>query len=137
MSKIRFDGYYYLFTLKKNTYYSYVKVFRFFNNNNKVISVTHATQDFCFGSFFPSNDWFNENYDDSGNFKIIENEISFDCSSKHGKVSYKGTILNDDKLELFSHSYINGYEQTKIYKFIPFDVLKDIRDLDERKWYIV
>ena len=133
MSKIRFDGYYYLFTLKNNINDSYVKVLRFFNKNNQVISVSHIASDFSFGSFFPSGNWFNEMHEDSGNFKIIENEISFDCSSKEGKVSYKGTILNDDELELFSHSYINGYEETKIYKFIPFDVLKDIRDLDERK----
>ena len=133
MSKIRFDGYYYLFTLENNKNDSYVQVLRFFNENNKVISVTHRKHYFCFGSFFPSNDWFNENYDDSGNFKIIENEISFDISSEDGKVSYKGTILNEDELELFSHSYINGYEDTKIYKFIPFDILKDIRDLDERE----
>ena len=131
MSKIRFDGYYYLFKLKNNKYDSYVQVLRFFNENNKVISVTHVTHHFCFGSFFPSENWFNEQHEDSGKFKIIENEISFDCSSKYGKVSYKGTILNDDELELFCHSYINGYEETKLYKFIPFDVLKDIRDLDE------
>ena len=37
MSKIRFDGYYYLFTLKNNINDSYVKVLRFFNKNNKVI----------------------------------------------------------------------------------------------------
>ena len=133
MSKIRFDGYYYLFRLKNNKNDSYVQVLRFFNENNKVISVTLVTHYFCFGSFFPSENWFNEKYEDSGNFKIIENEISFDCSSEEGKVSYKGTILNEDELELFSHSYINGYEDTKIYKFIPFDVLKDIRDLDERE----
>ena len=133
MSKIRFDGYYYLFRLKNNISDSYVKVLRFFNKNNKVISVSHIASDFSFRSFFPSGNWFNEMHEDSGNFKIIENEISFDCSSKEGKVSYKGTILNDDELELFSHSYINGYEDTKIYKFIPFDILKDIRDLDERE----
>ena len=133
MSKIRFDGYYYLFTLKNNKYDSYVQVLRFFNKNNKVISVTHAADNFSFGSFFPSGNLFNEKFKNSGNFEIIENEISFDCSSKNGKISYKGTILNDDELELFSHSYINGHEDTKIYKFISFDVLKDIRDLDERK----
>ena len=133
MSKIRFDGYYYLFTLKNNKNDSYVQVLRFFNKNNKVILVTHAANNFSFGSCFPSGNWFNEKYEDSGNFEIIENEISFYCSSEEGKVSYKGKILNDDELELFCHSYINGYEDTKIYKFIPFDVLKDIRDLDERK----
>ena len=131
MSKIRFDGYYYLFTLKNNKNDSYVQVLRFFNENNKVISVTLAANNFSFGSFFPSGNWFNEKYEDSGNFEIIENEISFDCSSEEGKVSYKGKILNDDELELFYHSYINGYEDTKIYKFIPFDVLKDIRDLEK------
>ena len=133
MSKIRFDGYYYLFTLKNNKNDSYVHVLRFFNKNNKVISVAHAANNFSFGSCFPSGNWFNEKFKNSGNFEIIENEISFDCSSKNGKISYKGTILNDDELELFCHSYINGYEDTKIYKFISFDVLKDIRDLDERK----
>ena len=133
MSKIRFDGYYYSFTLKENKSDSDIKVLRFFNKNNKVISVTCATKNFCFGGFFPLLDWFNETYEDSGNFEITGNKISFYSSCKYGKVSYKGTILNEEELELFSHSHINGYEQTRIFKFIPFEVVRDIRDLEERK----
>ena len=130
MSKIRYDGYYYSFQLgdKKNNH-SHNYVLRFFNENNKVISESIYVikeNDFCFGNFFPEGNWFNENYEKKGNFEINENKIYF----KIGNISYKGTILNEEEFELFSHSNINSYENTEIYKFIPFDVLKDIKDLD-------
>ena len=52
---------------------------------------------------------------------LIFQEIRF------GEVLYNGTIINQDKLKLFSHSNINGHEETKEYKFISFDALNDIK----------
>ena len=127
MSKLRFDGYYYY--LKKNIIKndSYNYILRFFEKNNKVIGVTVSPQKddiiVGFGDFFPSGNWFNENYENNGNFDISGDQISFKC----GEVLYNGTIINQDKLKLFSHSNLNGHEETKEYKFISFDALNDIK----------
>ena len=122
MSKIKYNGYYYYLDLKKNINDTYNYVMRFFPNN-KVITVTHCSHDISkFWRFFPNINWFNENYEDNGTFNIKEDRISFEC----GKVEYKGTIINDDKLVLFCHSNLNGYESIEEYKFISFDVLSDV-----------
>ena len=127
MSKLRFDGYYYY--LKKNIIKndSYNYILRFFEKNNKVIDVTVSPQkdDIIVGfwDFFPSGNWFNENYENNGNFDISGDQISFKC----GEVLYNGTIINQDKLKLFSHSNINDHEETKEYKFISFDCINDIK----------
>ena len=76
---------------------------------------------------FPSGNWFNEQYENKGTFNISEDKISFEC----GKVEYKGTIISDDLLKLFSHSNINNYETTEEYNFISFKVVQDIKTCEE------
>ena len=126
MSKVKFDGYYYHIDFKENDKYnSYNYILRFFPNN-RVIGVTvDVTKEnkFTFGNCFPVGNWFNENYESNGIFNISENQITFEC----GDIEYKGTIINDDILKLFSHSNINNYETTEEYNFISFKVLQDIR----------
>ena len=104
-------------------------IFRFYENNNKVIAVSCSLNEHLkinFANFFPSGNWFDENYEDNGNYNISGEQISFEC----GNVLYNGTILSKDKLKLFSHSNINGYETTREYKFISFKILKDIKTLE-------
>ena len=130
MSKIKYDGYYYSFKSEKDNYDSYNCILRFFEKKNKVISVSISPSKgkrHSFGNYFPAGDWFNEKYNENGEFKVTENKISFNC----GRISYNGTILNEDELGLFSHSYINNYETTEIFKFISFNALKDIKELDK------
>ena len=112
---------------------SYNHIIRFFPSH-KVIKVvlplcSRNKSKLYFGDLFPSGNWFNENYINNGTFNIKENQISFKCRN----VEYKGTIINDDKLILFCHSNINGHETIEEYKFISFDVLKDI-DMIEKKY---
>ena len=130
MPKLRFNGYYYCF-VKRNTSEYYNSVLRFYENNNIVIGVSISPQNNkknCrFINYFPKENWFNENYEEKGDYIISEEQISFVCSN----VSYKGTILNDDKLSLFSHSNLNGYESTEEYKFISFEILNDIKALED------
>ena len=129
MSKIRYDGYYYNLDIKEKKRDSCIYIFRFFEKTNKVISVIcspNHNDALSFGNFFPSGDWFNENYENNGFYNITDDKISFTC----GKVEYKGTILSQDKLKLFFYSKINGNEGKEEYKFISFDVLNDIRALE-------
>ena len=120
------NGYYYCLSND----HEYNSVLRFYKESNKVIgaSIGSTSSEIKFIGLFPKGNWFNENYEDSGNYEISisGNKIAFSL----GKVHYKGTLLNRQKMELFVHSDINGYENTEIYKFISLDVLKDIRDLD-------
>ena len=130
MSELKFNGLYYYLNISKNTNY----VLRFFEKNKLVIGTSIGAKNsiYLFAKFFPNEGWFNEFYEIKGNYAISENKISFVC----GNVSYDGTILDNGKLSLFSHSYINGYEATKEYKFISFDVLNDIKtyeNLNENK----
>ncbi len=131
MSKVRFDGYYYFLKLEEDKLDSVNYILRFYPDNRVIgVSVSpNKENNFTskFSNFFPSGNWFNEEYEDNGDFNISGDQINFVC----GDVDYKGTILNDEILELFSHSNINGYESTKKYKFISFDVLKDIKDLED------
>ena len=129
MSEVRSDGYYYCLKLEKKRDDSVNSILRFFSEQSKVIGVSvspNKKSKFIFSNFFPSGNWFSENYENNGNYTISRNTISFEC----GKIIYKGTI-SKDKLVLFSHSNINGYETTEEYKFISFDVLKDIRNIDD------
>ena len=131
MSKVRFDGYYYCLKFKEDKLDSINYILRFYPDN-RVIQVScspNKEKNYKpkFSIFFPSGNWFNEEYEDNGNFNISGNQINFIC----GKIEYKGTILNDETLELFSHSNINGYESTNKYKFISFDVLNDIKAFQE------
>ena len=131
MSKLKYDGYYYHLTIEEKKIDSYINIFRFFEKTNKVISVAcspNYNKAPIFGNFFPSDDWFNENYENNGNYNITDDKISFTC----GKVEYKGTILSQDKLELFFYSKINGNEGKIEYKFISFEVLNDIRALEDK-----
>ena len=126
---MKFNGYYYCLQLEENISHSYNYILIFYDKNNKVIKVSCCPSNedkYFFINFFPTNNWFNENYENNGNYNISGDQISFEC----GKILYKGTILNDDKLKLFSHSNINGHEDTKEFKFISFEILKDIQVLD-------
>ena len=120
------NGYYYCLSND----HEYNSVLRFYKESNKVIgaSIGSTSSEIKFIGLFPKGNWFNENYENSGNYEISisGNKIAFSL----GKVHYKGTLLNRQKMELFVHSDINGNEDTKVYKFISLDVLQDIRDLD-------
>ena len=120
MSKLKFNGLYYHLDTSSNTNY----ILRFFEKNNLVISVSIIANEGkkLSKKYFPQGDWFNEFYEQNGNYTISGNKISFVCS----KVSYEGIILNSRKLSLFSHSYINGYESTKEYKYISFNDIKKL-----------
>ena len=101
----------------------------FWKKTYKVISVVcgpNHNDPRNFGHFFPKGDWFNENYEDNVYYNITDDKISFTC----GEVEYKGTILSQDKLKLFFYSKINGNEGKEEYKFISFEVLNDIRALE-------
>ena len=129
MPKLKFNGYYFCLKLTEKKTDSDNYILRFYEKNNEVIGVTISQNDqkkwLIFANYFPNDSWFNQNYERKGNYKISGDQISFEC----GNVIYKGTIL-DDKLSLFSHSNINGFEATRLYKFIPFDILNDIRSLE-------
>ena len=123
--------------IKENGYYYYFepeldmsKILRFYKSSNKVIGASISVQksEKRFIDFFPSGNWFNENYEKSAKYVISGNKISFLLQNVH----YKGTLLDGDKIELFSHSDINGYEATRVFKFISLDVLTDIRNLDSK-----
>ena len=128
MSKLRllrFNGYYYYLDERDRKERAINYILRFYENPKKVIHVSMGLneenyyKEFDLNDFFPSNNWFNENYEDSGRYEIYGEQISFDC----GKVSYKGTI-SDYYLTLHSISHINGHESTHKYKFIPFEEIK-------------
>ena len=121
------NGYYYCIDFEEK----YNKVFRFYKASNKVIgaSIGSTLSEIRFKNLFPSENWFNEYYKDNARYEITTsgNKISF----KVGNVHYKGTLLEGQKIELFSHSDNNGYEDTKVFKFISLDVLEDIKKLDK------
>ena len=115
--------------LKKKKSDSCNSIFRFYDKNNRVISVVcgqNEKRTNYFGDFFPSGNWFDENYEDNGCYEISGEQISFKC----GNVLYNGTIVSQDKLKLFYHSNINGHEGTMEYKFISFELLNDIKALE-------
>jgi hypothetical protein len=121
------NGYYYCIDFEEK----YNKVFRFYKASNKVIgaSIGSTLSEIRFKNLFPSENWFNEYYKDNARYEITTsgNKIAF----KVGNVHYKGTLLEGQKIELFSHSDINGHEDTKVFKFISLDVLEDIKKLDK------
>ena len=121
------NGYYYCIDFEEK----YNKVFRFYKASNKVIGATIGStlSEIRFTNLFPSGNWFNEYYKDNARYEITTsgNKIAF----KVGNVHYKGTLLEGQKIELFSHSDINGHEDTKVFKFISLDVLEDIKKLDK------
>ena len=121
------NGYYYCIDFEEK----YNKVFRFYKASNKVIgaSIGSTLSEIRFNNLFPSENWFNEYYKDNARYEITTsgNKIAF----KVGNVHYKGTLLEGQKIELFSHSDINGHEDTKVFKFISLDVLEDIKKLDK------
>ena len=121
------NGYYYCIDFEEK----YNKVFRFYKASNKVIgaSIGSTLSEIRFTKLFPSGNWFNEYYKDNARYEITTsgNKIAF----KVGNVHYKGTLLEGQKIELFSHSDINGHEDTKVFKFISLDVLEDIKKLDK------
>ena len=129
MPKLRFDGYYFYLNKKENPKDTKNYILRFYEKSQKVISVSvglnnnKVKNDFNINDFFPSEKWFNEDYEKSGIYEISGDKIRFYTQSKNGHISYKGEIL-DNRLELFSHSYINGYETKILYNFIPFEEIK-------------
>ena len=125
MSKLRFNGYYYYIDQIDRLDETINYVLRFYEISKTVIQVSigkskiglnENKKEFNINDFFPSGNWFNENYSNSGRYEINGDQIHFDC----GKVSYKGTI-SDNSLSLYSISHINGHESTHLFKFIPFE----------------
>ena len=118
------NGYYYCINKEKK----YNDILRFYKASNRVIGACISTSlpNIIFRKLFPHGKWFNENYKNNGTYKISSsgNKISFNV----GEVHYNGTI-EGQKMELFSHSDINGHETTRIFKFISLDVLQDIKHL--------
>ena len=129
MSKVKFDGYYYNLQLQEDENCFVNNILRFFPDNTVIEVPIQAKKDnkITFGNCFPSGNGFNEQYENKGTFNISEDKISFEC----GKVEYKGTIISDDLLKLFSHSNINNYETTEEYNFISFKVVQDIKTCEE------
>ena len=121
------NGYYYCINKEKK----YNDIFRFYKASNKVIGacIGYSLSNLRFKKLFPFGNWFNEDYKANGRYEISSsgNKIAFEV----GNVHYNGTLLEGQKMELFSHSDINGHENTRIFKFISLDVLKDIRNLDK------
>ena len=77
-------------------------------------------ESFTLNNFFPKETWFNEYYENNGEYEISDEHIKFKC----GFVSYKGTIL-ENSLELLVHSDYNGYKAMRTYKFISFEELQN------------
>ena len=101
------------------------EVLRFYKSLNLVIRVIISSPlpEIRFGDLFPRGNWFNETYKISSlyDISISGNKISFGFAN----ILYKGTLLDGQKMEIS----INGNEII-VFKFISFDVLKDIQDLD-------
>jgi hypothetical protein len=91
---IRYDG---LYCEANGNSTSYLR----FYSNGTVISVSST------GTPDQIVRWFNAPYENSGIYTIAGDTVSFETTSSHGKVAYRGKILAD-RLVLDTHSYING-----------------------------
>lgn len=65
--------------------------------------------------------WFDREKADlsRGQFTVTAGQIAFSATSDTGTVNYEGRI-SADRLELASHSEINGNRQTHVFAFVPF-----------------
>ena len=107
-SVLRFDGLYQSPDRKFNYW------LRFFADGFVVGVTTDGNTD---GSAANVSNWLKHSYNNSGQYKLQGNQISFSLKSSCGVVDYNG-IVTKRGLELNSHSHINGNCSARNYSFV-------------------
>ena len=127
-ASIRFDGFYQsivaeIDSIDNDTTWTY---FRFYKDGTIISASTDGTADDIRKWFIrpgnKDNDY--KRYTPIGIYKINGDKIEFTTTSAAATIVYKGTILNDGRLELFEKSLTADYEGREIYQFIKVKTRK-------------
>lgn len=108
-ARLRFDG---VYSFEFPLYSSYLRFF----SDGKVVGMSIQTSP---QSAFQ---YLRYDYDENmGMYKIDKGLVEFDLYSKSGRVNYRGRLLPNGNLSLYSTSYINGNKSCYEYKFVQIN----------------
>ena len=98
--------------LNIESYYHYIQFFE----DDTAIDVSST------GEAWEVMDWFSKEkgYTSKGRYSAENGRIFYTAKSKYGNVLYRIKI-KANKLQVSSHSLINGNRNTRTYRFIPFE----------------